>query len=124
MAFAESQLDTCANLPSSQQFTDTYASIQSVLESSSAPYYGKRKFKVHLQGSYKNDTNVYGTGDVDIVACCSDTFGYNLNDLLQDQKDLYRSSTGPDVESVCGIFKGELVGWLSTYYGARDVDPG
>lgn len=124
MTFVESQLETWANLPTSQQFTDTYAAITSVLESSHAPYYGKRKFRVHLQGSYKNDTNVYGTGDVDIVACTSDTFGYSLDDLPQDQKNLYRNSNAADVQSACGPFKQELFSWLGAYYGFSEVDPG
>jgi hypothetical protein len=124
MVIAEDQLETWANLPSSKQFTDTYASIKSVLESARAPYHGKRNFKVHLQGSYRNDTNVYGSGDVDIVACTSDTFGYNLNDLPQAQLDLYRSSTSPDVQSACDPFRQELFSWLGAYYGYGEVDPG
>lgn len=123
MTIAEDQLDTWANAPSSQQFTDTYESIKSMLESTHAPYYGKRNFKVHLQGSYRNNTNVYGTGDVDIVACTSDTFGYDLNDLPQTQQELYRSSNGPNVESACAPFKQELRSWLGAYYGHGEIDP-
>ena len=33
---------------------------------STSPYYPK-DFKIFLQGSYKNDTNVYGDSDVDVV---------------------------------------------------------
>jgi hypothetical protein len=124
MTIAEHQLETWANLPSSKQFTETFASIKSVLESTRAPYYGKRNFKVHLRGSYRNDTNVYGTGDVDIVACTSDTFGYDQNDLLQGQQDLYRNSNGPNVQSACIPFKQELFSWLGAYYGYGEVNPG
>ncbi len=124
MAFAETQLDTWANLPSSQQFTDTYAAIKNVLKSTSAPYYGSRSFDVHLQGSYKNDTNVYGTGDVDIVACSSDTFGYDIDDLPQDQQNLYRAGIAPGIVSACGPFKTELYNWLGSYYGFGDVTLG
>lgn len=124
MAIAEDQLDTWSKIGPSQQFVDTYNSIKLVLESSNAPYHGKRKFNVYLQGSYGNNTNVYGSGDVDIVACTSDTFGYDLSDLPQSQQDLYRASNGPNVQSACGPFKQEVVSWLGHYYGFSEVDPG
>jgi hypothetical protein len=124
VAFSETQLNTWANLPSSQQFTDTYASVKNVLESTKAPYFGKRTFKVHLQGSYRNDTNIYGTGDVDIVACSSDTWGYNIDDLPQDQKNRFMAELTPGVTSACGPFKTELFNWLGSYYGYADVHLG
>jgi hypothetical protein len=124
MAISENQLDTWAKQAPKQQFVDTYGSIRTVLMSTNAPYHGKRAFEVHLQGSYGNETNVYGDSDVDIVVCTSDTFGYDLNDLAQNQQDLYRSSNGPNVQSACGPFKQEVIAWLSRYYGSPSVLPG
>ncbi len=91
---------------------------------SASPYYGKRSFEVHLQGSYGNDTNVYGDSDVDVVACTSDTFGYDLDHLPLEQKTLYRNSNGADVQSACGPFKQEVISWLKSNYGAEFVVPG
>ncbi|OHD48947.1 MAG: hypothetical protein A2096_10405 [Spirochaetes bacterium GWF1_41_5] len=48
------------------QSSNTFNSIKNVLEDSSTPYAGKN-FKVFLQGSYGNDTNIYTESDVGIV---------------------------------------------------------
>jgi hypothetical protein len=52
---------------------DTYAAIKKVLESATAPYNGKN-YKVFLQGSYGNDTNIYAESDVDVVIRLDDCF--------------------------------------------------
>jgi hypothetical protein len=124
MAIEESQLDTWAKQGPKQQFVDTYGSVRTVLTSTSSPYHGKRSYDVHLQGSYGNDTNVYGDSDVDIVICTSDTFGYDLSHLPQEQQDLYRRSTSPDVQSAFVAFRDEVISWLRDYYGAPAVFPG
>ena len=48
------------------QSKNTYEIIKAALESVDAKY-KSRNFKVFLQGSYGNDTNIYAESDVDIV---------------------------------------------------------
>src|SRR5687767_10213884 len=109
---SESQRETWAKQGPTQQFVDTYNSIKDVLNSSSSPYFGKRSFNVHLQGSYGNDTNVYGDSDVDVVICTSDTFGYDIDHLSLEQKGLFRNAIGPDVPSAWDPFRQEVISWL------------
>lgn len=123
MSISESQLSTWAHLPSSKQFTDTYDSVKQVLNHKSAPY-ASRSFDIHLQGSYGNDTNVYGDSDVDIVLCTSDTFGYDLQHLTLEQKDQCQRLIGPNVESAFGPFKQQVISWLLSSYGTASVHPG
>src|SRR5690606_967984 len=66
MPIPESQLETWSHQGSITQSSSTYNTIKSVLEDSATPYAG-RNFKVFLQGSYGNDTNIYAESDVDIV---------------------------------------------------------
>lgn len=66
MAIPEAQLETWSHQGPTPQFTSTYDAIRTVLWDANSPY-AARSFNVFLQGSYKNDTNVYGDSDVDIV---------------------------------------------------------
>ena len=58
MPIPESQLETWSHQGSITQSSNTYNTIKNVLEASTTPYAGKN-FKVFLQGSYGNDTNIY-----------------------------------------------------------------
>src|SRR5258706_13227825 len=66
MAIPESQLKTWANQGSVTQSSETYATIKRALENPNATY-DNRNFKVFLQGSYGNDTNIWAESDVDVV---------------------------------------------------------
>jgi hypothetical protein len=73
MAIPESQLITWSRQGAIVGSRDTYAAIKKVLESATAPYNGKN-YKVFLQGSYGNDTNIYAESDVDVVIRLDDCF--------------------------------------------------
>ena len=66
MPIPESQLETWSHQGSITQSSSTYNTIKSVLEDSTTPYAG-RNFKVFLQGSYGNDTNIYAESDVEKI---------------------------------------------------------
>jgi hypothetical protein len=123
MAISETQLSTWAHLPSSKQFTDTYDSIKHVLNHKDAPFVS-RSYDIHLQGSYGNDTNVYGDSDVDVVICTSDTFGYDLQHLTLEQKAQCQRLIGQNVESAFCPFKQQVISWLVSCYGTSAVLPG
>ena len=63
MAIPESQLDTWSHQGSITQSSNTYATITGALEAAGTPYANKA-YKVFLQGSYGNDTNIYAPDDV------------------------------------------------------------
>jgi hypothetical protein len=98
MAIPESQLQTWASKGSTTQSAATYQVIRNALNAGDAPYAGK-DFEVFLQGSYGNDTNVYGTeSDVDVVIKLNDTFHYNIDSLPLDQQAAFNSKY-PDAAS-------------------------
>jgi hypothetical protein len=120
MAIAETQLSTWANLPSSKLHKDTYASIRDVLLDKNAPYHN-RSHEAYLQGSYGNDTNVYGDSDVDIVICSDASFSYDISPLTQSEQDAFRrdhSGGGLSTQS----FQQDVYAWLCKNYG-KDVQP-
>jgi hypothetical protein len=59
MAVPETQLDTWSKQGSISQSSSTYATVKRALEASDTKYAGK-SYEVFLQGSYGNDTNIYG----------------------------------------------------------------
>lgn len=75
MAISEIQLATWAKQGQTAQFTSTYDNIKTVLGHDNSPY-SLKNFGIFLQGSYKNDTNIYGDSDLDIIINLKDIFYY------------------------------------------------
>jgi hypothetical protein len=90
---AESQLNTWASQGPTGQFTDTYSRICGNLLDVGAPY-PRADTEVFLQGSYKNDTNVYGDSDVDIVLCHTGAFYKDLSQLSAEDRHAYDATAG------------------------------
>lgn len=114
MAIPEAQLETWAHQGSTGQFTSTYESIRNVLWDANSPY-AMRGFSVFLQGSYKNDTNVHGDSDVDIVICTdavyySDTSSLSVEDKARFDSGFVRAQYTLD------DFKSDVIGWLNKKY--------
>lgn len=91
MAIPEDQLETWTGLGSVQQSAATYKTIKSTLEHGSAPYASKQ-IDSFLQGSYGNDTNIFGDSDVDIVLRTRALFHYNIEALPEWQKTLFKAA--------------------------------
>lgn len=116
MAIPESQLKTWSHQGSITQSSNTYNSIKGVLEGSTTPYAGKN-FKVFLQGSYGNDTNIYAESDVDIVIRLDDCFYSDLDDLSEEEKVAYKQAF-IDVPYTLATFKQDVLDVLRAQYGA------
>lgn len=114
MAIPESQLETWSHQGSITQSSDTYNSIKNVLEASTTPYAGKN-FKVFLQGSYGNDTNIYAESDVDIVIRLDDCFQSDLTELTKDEKSAYKSAFS-DATYTHVNFKQDVLSVLTKQY--------
>lgn len=91
MPIPESQLETWSHQGSITQSSSTYNTIKDVLEADTTPYADKN-FKVFLQGSYGNDTNIYAESDVDIVIRLDDCFQSDLDNLNDEEKAAYKSA--------------------------------
>lgn len=121
MPIPESQLETWSHQGSITQSSNTYNSIKNALEASTTPYAGK-KFKVFLQGSYGNDTNIYAESDVDIVIRLDDCFQSDLAQLNEEEKAAYKSAFS-DATYTHVDFKQDVLSTLTKQYGSA-VTPG
>ncbi len=121
MSIPESQLETWSHQGSITQSSTTYNTIKNVLEAVGNPYTGKN-YKVFLQGSYGNDTNIYAESDVDIVIKLNDCFRYDLDEVPDAQKKAFKAAYS-DATYTHSDFKRDVVSVLDAEYG-DDVDPG
>jgi hypothetical protein len=121
MSISEIQLATWAKQGATPQFTSTYDTLKTVLNDSSSPYCPK-DFNIFLQGSYKNDTNVYADSDVDVVIRLDAIFYTDLYFLPAEDKTRYDAQRSPGSYTL-DEFKGSVVAWLTKKYG-NDVKPG
>jgi hypothetical protein len=116
MPIPESQLDTWSHQGSVTQSSNTYNTIKNVLESSTTPFAGKN-YKVFLQGSYGNDTNIYAESDVDIVIRLDDCFQSDLTDLSDEEKAAHKNAFN-DAAYTHVDFKRDVLSVLTTQYGS------
>jgi hypothetical protein len=121
MDISEAQLETWAKQGPTAQFTATYDTVPAVLNDTASPYYLK-DFKIFLQGSYKNDTNVYGDSDVDMVIRLDEIFYADLSFLSEEEKRRYELQRTPG-DYTLSEFKTAVISWLTKKYGT-DVHPG
>ena len=91
MSILESQLETWSHHGSITQSSNTYNTIKNVLEAYNTPFRSK-DFKVFLQGSYANDTNINAESDVDIVIQLNDCLNSDLSNLSDSEKAAYKSA--------------------------------
>lgn len=80
MPLSIDQLDTWSHQGSVTQSSSTYATIKRALENPRAGYAGKN-YRIFLQGSYGNDTNIYAESDVDVVIVLDDLALYDTSRL-------------------------------------------
>lgn len=112
---AESQLDTWASRGPTPQFTDTYNRIRGALLAADAPY-PLADAEVFLQGSYGNDTNVYGDSDVDIVLCNKSAYFRDLGRLSPEDRRAYDIATAGAVTYGYDAFKRDATAHITRLY--------
>jgi hypothetical protein len=118
---AESQLEIWASQGPTSQFADTYNRIRNGLLDKNAPY-PVADTQAFLQGSYKNDTNVYGDSDVDIVLYHTGAYYSDLSRLSPEDKRAYDTQTGGTVTYGYGDFKRDATAHITWLY--NNVTPG
>src|SRR5437762_11841803 len=94
MVIPESQLNTWSHQGAGTGSKDTYATVKLALENSDAPYASK-SFKIFLQGSYCNDTNIYAESDVDIVIRLDSIYYPDLSGLSPGETAAYEGDRTP-----------------------------
>ena len=121
MSIPETQLETWSHQGSITQSSSTYNAIKGTLEASGTPYSGK-SFRVFLQGSYGNDTNIYAESDVDVVCVLDGCMQSDLASLTEPEKAAYRSAFA-DATYTHSDFKRDVLAVLRSQYGS-EVTPG
>jgi hypothetical protein len=111
----ESQLITWSSLGPTGQFTDTYQSIRENLRDKSAPF-PQKDTNIFLQGSYRNDTNVFGDSDVDIVMCHTGAYYRDLSRLPAADRQLYDSASQGSVQYGYSDFKRDVTSFVRELY--------
>jgi hypothetical protein len=91
MAIPEAQLATWSHQGAIAGSSSTYTTIKNALEAATTPYSGKQ-YKVFLQGSYGNDTNIYAESDVDIVIRLHDCFESDRTKLSTTEEAAWRAA--------------------------------
>lgn len=122
MPIPESQLAVWSNQGAVVTAKNTHEAIRRALSDTGSLLKGK-DLDVYLQGSYKNDTNIRGDSDVDVVVQLNSTFSRDISALPVGQQDLY-STAFVDAAYGWGQFRQDVLGTLIAYFGARNVDEG
>jgi hypothetical protein len=121
MAIPESQLDTWSHQGSITQSSTTYATVKRALEASDSKYADK-SFKVFLQGSYGNDTNIYAESDVDVVIRLDSTYHYDVSALNPQELAAFNGALIPATYPYAD-YKAHVVAALEECF-EDDVKPG
>ncbi len=116
MPIPESQLETWSHQGSITQSSNTYNAIKNVLKDSDTPYADKN-FKVFLQGSYGNDTNIYAESDVDIVIRLHNCLHSDLELLSDGEKSAYKQAFSYATYTHTD-FKQDVLSVLEEQYGS------
>jgi len=117
MGIPESQLETWAKQGAITTAKSTADSVKNALTSYEDWPKGVN-FEVYLQGSYKNDTNIRGDSDVDVVAQLNSIF---FSNLTEDQKKLL--GLGPATYHLSD-FRKDVLKILTNYYGQNQITEG
>jgi hypothetical protein len=121
MSIPDSQLETWSGQGSITQSAATYNAIKNALEASDTDY-SRHSYKVFLQGSYGNDTNIWAESDVDIVIQLTDAFNSDTTSLSESEKSLYKQAFA-DATYTLTDFKRDVLATLRRKYGS-DVEEG
>ncbi len=121
MGIPESQLEVWSHQGSITQSATTYNTIKNALEATSAKYHGK-SYKVFLQGSYGNDTNIYAESDVDVVIRLDDVYYSDLTSLSPEDKAAYDHARVPATYTY-DQYKRDVIKALTDRFGS-DVKVG
>jgi hypothetical protein len=116
MPIPESQLETWSHQGAVTTAKQTHESVREALEAYDWP--SEVQYEVYLQGSYKNDTNIRGDSDVDIVVQLKSTFRSNLSEDWKRHFGFTSATYGWEE------FKSDTLKALQNYYGCSNVIEG
>ena len=122
MGIPESQLETWSHQGAVATAKATHESIRKALLAEKSPM-KEKDFEIYLQGSYKNDTNIRGDSDVDVVVQLNSTFQSDLSDLAEYEKELFEKAYN-NANYHWADFRRDVLAALRSYYGQSAVTEG
>lgn len=97
--------------------------IEGKLTGSNSKIKNKYNLDIYLQGSYRNNTNIYGNSDVDIVVQHNSTFFSDTTKLNSIEKSLYEKAFS-GATYTWDTFKAELIETLEDAFGIANIEVG
>lgn len=97
--------------------------IQKKLTGDSSKIYKKNQLEIYLQGSYRNNTNIFGSSDVDIVVQHDATFFHDISELETFEKSAFEKAFS-NSSYTWDDFKNELTETLKIAFGEVKVEVG
>jgi hypothetical protein len=122
MPIPESQLERWSRQGAVTTAKQTHESIREVLEAYDWP--SDVQYEVYLQGSYKNDTNIRGDSDVDVVVQLNSTFSFNSAFFENLPVNPKRQFGFRDASYGWEEFRSDVLMALRNYYGPGRVREG
>jgi hypothetical protein len=122
MAIPLAQLETWSGQGAIKTSKDTYATVKAALEDADTNY-KDWNFKVFLQGSYGNDTNIYAESDVDVVIRYDGEFYHNIKERPADEQAAFNAAFPGSATYAYSEFKGHVLEALKAKFG-DSVKPG
>ncbi|WP_254810621.1 nucleotidyltransferase domain-containing protein [Natronosalvus amylolyticus] len=102
----------------------TYQSVQNAVNNER---YGlgdfEHNYRIHLQGSYANHTNLWGSNDVDVVVKLTKPFEEDLSGLSLGEKQRFWDQYSESDYTFQEFYQTVLAA-LKNYFGIGNVDPG
>lgn len=97
--------------------------IEKKLTGSESTIHHKFQLEIYLQGSYRNNTNIYGNSDVDVVVQHDSTFFSDVSELDAHETAIYKSAFS-DATYKWNDFKSEVIKTLEDSFGKHNVEVG
>jgi hypothetical protein len=119
MPIPESQLETWSHQGATVTAKRTHESIRAALQADTSPLRDRISsgaVNLYLQGSYKNDTNIRGDSDVDLVVEGTDAFYSNLTEAEKHALGLSSATY------TWAQLRADVVKALQAYYGNAAVE--
>ena len=120
MAIPESQLETWTGQGAASGSATTYQAVRQAIFSHSA--LTGRNLDVYLQGSYRNDTNIRGDSDVDVVVECRESQFSDPSRLQGANRQWWESL--PTATYTWDEFRQDVHQALVAYFGPDQVRDG
>lgn len=121
MAIPEAQLDRWTNQGATATAAQTYTSIRAALAGGAWPQ--ENAPDIYLQGSYRNDTNIFSESDVDVVVQIGNVILPDTR-VLPPVEQVAQNAAFPPAQYVWNDGRRDVIAALIDHYGAAAVRPG